>query len=67
MLSTKQCRYTVCPTDVIKVVLRICSMLNLGASSVLDGFVGDDSMEVGLCRSLYNLNAETSSMRMNET
>ena len=62
MLSTKQWRYTVWPTDVIKVVFRICSMLNLGASNVLAELVGDASRDVGLCRFLYNLNAKTSSM-----
>ena len=64
MLSTKQWRYTVWPTDVIKVVFRICSILKLGASNVSDGFVGVACAEAGLCTSLYDLNAETSSVRV---
>ena len=49
----------------IKVVFRICSILKLGASNVFDGFVGGlCTSEAGLCTSLYNLNAETSSVRV---
>ena len=60
MLSTRQWRYTVWPTDVIKVVFRICSMLNLGASNAWDGFAGDGWGGNGSFRSIYNLNSETS-------